>query len=398
MSITKLLNNNLITALLFFFITLSIYSLSYRGEGAHFNYFVYLADAFLHGRIDVTNVPSWLNEVVTFAGRSYVVYPPMPAFILIPFVIAFGLQFPQPYLSILLAAINVALAFLVFQKIFQKKEISFLSTTLYAFGTIQWYHAEVGSAWYIAHIVTLFFLWLMLYECFTRKRFWLIGLLIGAAYLSRLPAILAVIFVVSFFGKDLFLFRHHARLSSFKNLTLLIAGLIPFIIFNFWYNFARFHTFADVGYVLLPIQQEPWYQYGLFSIKYLPIHLIELFTALPAFSSTPPFIVPSLNVLALPFVTPALFIIYSTPWRSRLTLSCLATALGMSLPGLMHGSNGFTQFGYRFSLDYHPFLLLLIGAALSRGIRWWMIGLIVLSIMVNAWGVMMISILQKWTM
>ena len=143
-------------------VTLVVYGLSYRGEGAHWNYFVLLADAFLGGRLYLTENLPWLNELVKNNNFYYVVFPPMPAILILPFVAAFGVSLPQPYLSILLGAVNVGLSYLAFEKIFGNR-VALWTSVLYAFGSIQWYHAEVGSAWYLAHISALFFMWLSLF-------------------------------------------------------------------------------------------------------------------------------------------------------------------------------------------------------------------------------------------
>ncbi len=66
----------------------------------------------------------------------------------------------------------------------------------------------------------------------------------------------------------------------------------------------------------------------------------------------------------------------------------------MSVVNLMHFSQGWVQFGYRFSNDVVPFALVLVALGLERlatsGRRFAMalgMTLIVASIAVNAWGV-----------
>ena len=55
----------------------------------------------------------------------------------------------------------------------------------------------------------------------------------------------------------------------------------------------------------------------------------------------------------------------------------------------MHFSQGWVQFGYRFSNDYAPFALLLVALGIEAGGRLRRIGygLIALSIAIVAWGV-----------
>lgn len=381
-----------------FILTFALYFSFYTGEQKHLNYFVPLAEAFLNSRLDVLEHPSWLNELVNFEGKYYVVYPPMPAILLMPLVFIFGTDFPQPLFSIFVGALNVALCFLVINRIFKSVKVGVFGSLLYGFGTMMWYHAVVGSAWYIAHIIAMCFIWLSILELFSKnKSYLLVGILIGAAYWSRLPAILAIVFPLLYFREEFVQFKPRLKIN-FKNCFTLGVGVGFFVGLNFLYNFLRFGVPYDISYQLLPVFEEPWYKNGLFSIVNIPIHLNEIFTALPKFSLEWPYFIPSLHVMALWFVTPALLLIFFAPFKKRIVWVSVITVLVMSLPGLSHGSNGFTQFGFRFALDYHPFLVILIVAGLQK--KYYIVALIllVLSILVNLWGMILITFYKLWTM
>ena len=80
--------------------------------------------------------------------------------------------------------------------------------------------------------------------------------------------------------------------------------------------------------------------------------------------------------------------------RSRLVTGAALAVLLVVLLDLMHFSQGWVQFGYRFSNDAAPFALPLVALGLERmadGTRRWAMplamSLIVVSIAVNAWGV-----------
>ena len=80
--------------------------------------------------------------------------------------------------------------------------------------------------------------------------------------------------------------------------------------------------------------------------------------------------------------------------RSRLVTGASLAVLLVVLVDLMHFSQGWIQFGYRFSNDAVPFAVPLVALGLqglADGTRRWAIpvamGLIVVSIAVNAWGV-----------
>ncbi len=75
--------------------------------------------------------------------------------------------------------------------------------------------------------------------------------------------------------------------------------------------------------------------------------------------------------------------------RSRLVTGAALAILFIAVINLMHFSQGWVQFGYRFSLDFAPFLLLLVAAGIHQlgGLGRPAIALILGSIAVQAWGV-----------
>jgi hypothetical protein len=79
---------------------------------------------------------------------------------------------------------------------------------------------------------------------------------------------------------------------------------------------------------------------------------------------------------------------------TRLTFASAIAALFIAAPNLMHGGNGFTQFGYRHTLDFLPFLLILIASGMREHVGRIAAALILASIVVNAWGVYTLSVLR----
>jgi hypothetical protein len=74
----------------------------------------------------------------------------------------------------------------------------------------------------------------------------------------------------------------------------------------------------------------------------------------------------------------------------RATAGATIAVLAIATINLMHFSQGWVQFGYRFSNDFVPFALILVALGASRLGRWWplLAVLVGLSIVVNFWGVM----------
>jgi hypothetical protein len=75
-------------------------------------------------------------------------------------------------------------------------------------------------------------------------------------------------------------------------------------------------------------------------------------------------------------------------WRRRLVAGAALAVLSIALLDLMHFSQGWVQFGYRFSNDFAPFAIILVALGIARlGVGWISIGLVAASVLINAWGV-----------
>lgn len=382
-----------------FILSFLIYFLSHGRWDDNLNYFILLADAFGKGQLGIipTGIDhNLLNELVLVKGYYYVIYAPLPSVFLIPAVKIFGTDFYQPIISWFFGSFNNVLCFLVIQKAFSKK-IAFWATLLYAFGTIEWFHTAVGSTWYLAQIVGQAFIWLMLLESLNKKRIIVLAAFVGLAYLSRYPMFLSLIFIPLFLGDQfLKLTRHHLPVFNWKNIFFLILGIGPFLFINSLYNLLRYGVIYDQGYSLLPIFDDYEYRFGLFSWKYLPEHLTWLFTTMPHFIPKFPFMIPSLNEMAIWIVIPTIFLAFFANYKDKLIFSSAISALVISLSGLLHGSVGESQFGYRFALDFLPFLIILIADGLNRKYNIFSKSLIVISVTINLWGIALIRWFNLW--
>jgi len=380
--IKKILKNKIFVLFFLFLSVFLIYFSSGPSQPTSHNYFVLLAEAFSHGRIYLTEAPSWLNELIPLNGKYFVVYPPMPAIILLPFVFFFGSNFSQTLFSNFIGALNIVFLFLILGKLNISKKTQIWITLLFALGTNHWFLASVGSAWYLAHLMAVFFLFLAIRETLTSKRPLLVGLFLGAAYWSRLPTILAFPFFA-------ILLWQRKNFKSFLKFTL---GVSFFLCLNFLYNFVRFQTIFDVGYLLIPgVLSETWTKLGLFNLQYLSRHLKIIFLKMPLFSRFPPYFKPSYEGLALWLTTPAFIFALKAKLREKIVWASWLAILLIALPNLTHSTVGFSQFGYRFAMDFTPFLILLTALGIKQKIRWHHQALIIVAIFVNLWGVLWVN-------
>ena len=328
-----------------------------------------------------------LAEIVPFNGSHFVVYPPMPAVLLIPFVALFGTTFDQGLMSIFLAGLCVAATWLMLKKTGANKSKALWLAALFGFGTCFWFISSVGSSWYIEHVAAVLFLTLAIIFALARKNPFLIGVMLGFAFLSRLPVILSFPFFL------LLIYEQNSTWKPrFKQATYFLVGLGILVGVYELYNFGRWGSFSDLGYSLIPgIQQDPYFTNGIFNLTYIPRHIYAIFFQGPILLSNFPYFEPNWMGLGLFFTTPAFIYIFKGPWNRLSKYATLAVVC--ILPILItHGTVGFTQFGYRFSLDFTPFLLLLTAKGMRENLGWEEKALIILSLLVNLWGV--VSIIQ----
>jgi len=374
-----------------------------------YNYFILLAKQLLNGKIYLESDPSWLNELIPGEdNRWYVVYPPMPAIASIPFI-GIGI-YNQTTISIFFGIINYILLYFVLRRLY-KFSISLILALGFILGTNHWYLATEGSSWYISHIIAITFLlitFLVLnirqknYQLITSNNnfAWLLsGLSIGAAYWSRLPDILILpffIYLVLNKEKEIKL----GNKQMWQRLILLFVGVGIFVLLNFSYNIARFNTIWDVGYNKIPgVLQERWYADGIFSLSYLPRNIQFIFTKMPDFQSHFPFVKPSLEGMALWLTSPFLLLIIFINWQKRWVVALFASGVAMMMPGLLHGTVGFSQFGYRFALEASLCFLIPLGTIInSKILKIILPMLVLLSININFWGIYMIRFLDFWSL
>ena len=351
-------------------VTAGIYLFSAERDPSAFDYFVRLADAFLNGRLYLLEAPSWLNELVPGGGGWYVVYPPVPALMLIPFVAVFGIEFPQQVASCLFGAVTVGLVWLLLGRFALDLRRRFWLTAAFGFGTVFWYVAETGSAWYIGHVCAVMFSAAAVLLALDRRWPVLVGLFLGLAAISRLPVALAsfgVWLLVLGVGWPLRIPEH--RVLAFRRTILFGIGMAVPVLLYFGYNLERWGTILDQGYTRIPgVLEDPIYaEHGIFSIEYIPRHLYAIFLQSWNYVDDPPFLQPNWMGLALFLTTPLLiYLVRARLQDPRVLASALATAL-VAIPIVTHGNVGLAQFGYRFSLDVQVFLWVILATVFERG-------------------------------
>jgi len=361
------------------------------------NHYVHLADAWLHGRLDIGGDPPGTNDWAcfdtvsqgpcppgryAFSGpdaeryRWYVSFPPLPAVLLLPVVAISGLGTLDALLWALFAGLAPALLFVVLRFLREsgrsKRSVrdDLLVTTLFAVGSVYYFVAAQGTVWFAAHVVAAAFVCLYLLFSFGARRPAAAGLVLGLAFLCR-PAtlLLAGFFVLQAIGAD----KEEARLSRgsplrlLRTLTVFAIPLAAVVAVAMWHNAARFGDPFEFGHRFLQIRWrsriETW---GLFSAHYLPRNLTVFFLSVPWLVPSNPFVRISRHGLALWFTSPNLLWGIWPKKRDATIVALWAAVLPTALCTLLYQNTGWVQFGYRFSLDYLPLLFVLVALSARR--------------------------------
>jgi hypothetical protein len=364
--------------------------------------FFYLADAFLHGRLWLDHpFGPWDNVIV--GDRVYVPFAPFPAIVVTPLVAVFGperLDQWEQVVDSIFAAIDVGLCWWLMGRVGVRLIVDRIWTACFLFGVstpILWVTTR-GGVWHTGHLIAAMLILAALIETTGRRRSWLLGLLVGATFLTRAPLALAAPFFVWVIADERPTRPLDPRRWPWGRWIVYGLGVAPAVLFALWYNAARFGSPLESGYGLasLPPFLEVQRAQGLFSLSHLGMNLDYLFTHLPTlFVRTPDggiewVIPPRPDGLGMSiFLTsPGLLIALRADWRSRMAIALGLTAVVVLIPSLLYYGGGWLQYGYRYALDSIPFVMALVGLAVARrGLPAWGKVLIVLGMAVNLLGV-----------
>ena len=411
----------------------AVYVLSNPARQNIYNHFVWQADAFLQGRAWIPWPVAegefqngYFQDLYPIAeGRALVPFPPLPAIVLLPAVAAFGLATDAALVAAVLGGLNLGLAYRMVWRLTTDPLVAILATAFYGFGTVAWYAGMLGSTWFFAHVVASTCLLLAITAALDAdrrsataaapagpidRRQVVAGLLLGLAATARLTTILAAPFFALVGGGGSVVRR---------SLSAGIGAAIP-VLLLLAYNLATSGQLFHPGYEhlyqteytpvpsgllaqLFPALQGITYHPGEWALqdpRYIPQNLLILAAWLPEvrlecglgfLDQACPLIRPDRLGMSLFLTSPAWLLavpVAITEWRRRIVLGSVLAIGAVMLMNVMHFSQGWVQFGYRFSNDAAPFGLLLVTLGLARyGVRWWTVALVVASIAINAWGV-----------
>ncbi|HLE03239.1 MAG TPA: hypothetical protein VI729_01305 [Anaerolineales bacterium] len=371
---------------------------------------VYLADAILHGTLDVAKVgiPSFYADVISIDGSTYLPFPPGPAILLLPFVALWGTDFSEIHMTMGLGAINAVLFWYLLGLLNVSRVTKLLLVPFFAFGTVHLYAATAGTVWFYNSVAAVFFLFLALISFFKRTSPVVPAFFLGFAFLSRQQTILAAPFFLYLLLRE----RHPSLLTRavfldkqlLTRVGLFCAMLLPFVGFYFWYNVARFDGLFATGYDTLfngyveggqpyniyRVHFPDSAHFNMFDVRNIPLHLYSIFLMPPEIAHDGSLLRPSPYGMSVLLTSPP-FVFAALVRRKAILKTACWLAIGLvSIPTLLYFIQGWVGFGYKYLLDYAPFLLILTAFGFEdRQSRYWTgvkVFLVAIAILANFWG------------
>jgi hypothetical protein len=372
---------------------IALYLLSGIGHPTVYDYDARLAVSITQGKWWIEEAPPWLSELVPCGvGRWCVHLAPLPALLVMPFLLFFSDGTAQTVASAVTGGLIAAPVYLSVRRLGAPRSIAIATTVFTIAGTTLWVNASDGRAWYFAHAAAVLFASLAVLSALDGRPAWLVAGLLGVGALARLPLFIA--------APALALLVARRRDEPLPRVALFgVLALAPFAAAQVGYNLLRWGVPYDAGYVRLS-EIEPWYTQGLLSLSYIPRHLYAMLMQAPDFvDGTPFFVRPKWIGTSLVLVSPGFLFAAAAlgKWRQRPEVPLFALAAFLALlPDITFGAVGFAQFGYRYFHDAQAFVtpLVAIGAGWHDGQwrrpPWTFLAIVAWSVLANLYGVLAI--------
>ncbi|HXU65398.1 MAG TPA: hypothetical protein VN962_27045 [Polyangia bacterium] len=400
-----------------------------------YNHYVYLADGWLHGRLTLAGPPPNENDwakidvlklrdgrevrgiyggrggptdrmyplqgepetiaPAQIASRSairLVSFPPFPAVTMLPFVAIWGLQFNDVLFTALWAALNPVLLFLLLRDLRARGLSSrgarddLWLTVMFGVGSVYYFCSVVGQVWFTAEIIGVTISIAYVWAAVGARRPVLAGACVALGFATRPPWLVLPLFLFEAVraagGRDGLRTPEGRRLLA----RLLVRFAVPIVVGGLAlavYNYARFRNPFEFGHRFMPVQwQERMLRFGLFNYHFLSRNLAAALVLLPRIMTRYPYVKVSQHGMSLLVTSPNLAYTVLPQEPSPLTKPLWLTIAAVALPSLLYQNSGYVQWGYRFSLDYMVYFIVLLAIG-NRPLTRLFKGLVIAAVAIN---------------
>jgi hypothetical protein len=335
------------------------------------------------------------SDCASFAGKTYIVFPPFPALFAMPLVWLNGTGTAG------FGALSIALwagSLLVWDRLFRHLAVEAASRLwlLLAIGfasPLFYVTIRADGVWFFAQSVAFFFVTLALHEALIRRSLATAGLALGAALLSRQFSVFYAPLLLLLWMRPhepVFAITRERVVAAAKLAIPILAALACYFAYNYW----RFGDPLETGYHYITFEgrggdstlRSRVDQHGLWSGAYVVYNLFYFFfQGFHAEFASP-------QKIALTGLDPGgSSFLAASPWlllaffakRDLRTFLAAAMMVGFTAMLLFYHSNGFSQYNaQRYALDWLPAVLIAMAPALTvHRLEWFRL--------MVAWGIVL---------
>ncbi len=364
LSFLKRHSGKIVFILIFLFCLYSTYLYLTVGQRGFDKVLSSLALQFTKGHIalPIYNLP--IRDISGYFNNYYVYFGPLASILLMPGAFFFGDNFPQVTIGLGAMIVSfIAVYFIAKHFKFNRLDSLWLSV-FFVFSTVLFSSGVINITAYQVEALGPPLILLAIWAYLSKKNSLLIGLFIGLATMTRITLMFSVIF---------FLIEFLRKRLSVKQFVVLLIPVILAVSLLGAYNSRRFHSFFETGYNYniaikdFPIGEN--FRYGDISLVHVPANLYSFLVMSPepllkdnngGFVLKFPYIKLSPWGVAIWFTSPLFILLLTRFKKGEYTFSAGITAIILSLPVFLWYSIGYAQIGYRYALDFLPFLFLLL--------------------------------------
>ncbi|MGD0409032.1 MAG: hypothetical protein ABSB34_08590 [Candidatus Limnocylindrales bacterium] len=342
-----------------------------------------VAESLLAGHFDAASLKGTV-DTVDINGHYYLAVGPLQIIPYLPFAYFHVLRGLASYLIALAFGVPAAWLALPLARAYGARgKTAYWIAAFVAGGSLLLYCSVFGNFYLLAHCESFLTLTVFLIEWADRRRPAVLGSMLAISFLARPTTILAAIP----FGLVLVWQRRDAVLAALQlGLPIGIA-----IAFYGWYNWVRFGSPLETGYAISYLTDpslEARRQLGVFSLSQVPENLRLALLALPEGLGHFPYLTVDRFGLSMLLVSPALLTSLWAGFRDRAAQLLWIAAALVAVPVFLYYGGGADQYGFRYSLDFTPFLVALVALGSSRWKGWPERLLIGISVASVAYGVL----------
>ncbi len=316
------------------------------------------AKAFRQGQVALPVDSDWEHDVIPFHEKKYLAFPPLNAFLMLPSFAIFKIDMPERVFTLTLFALYV-LVIIRFVRRFTsplKPLDRGLWILFFSLGTVFLNCTAVGTAWFSAALSGSLFLaagLLCFVEARKTQQSFVALAIISVAALSRYHLILITPILILIASK-----------KDWRKLLILSLPCIVFLCIVGWWNWVRFGSPFQLKYQLHgygAIFGENISKYGFTHWRYIFLHIYHGLISSPELTMTFPFFKSNANGNGIFALSPLfLFAVF----RNRSDSASIRMAWLMIgilvIPIFLHFSTGWSQFGYRYAMDFLPLLAFIL--------------------------------------